>query len=304
ALNWWVPALAAKRSKAWDRSRVQIAISFEGQSVDGRTRWEHQTEEEHGQMLDEFLKFHAPILSQLSSLPPLFLETRSTSQRPTACFSRGVAGLLSIRYDMKVPQAGKREVAQFRAELRDAVPRVAGRQGEGGPRVERKAQVLLVRRRTDQPRCITNLGLLERSLQRHPRAISRGMHMETLSLLEQFSLVSKTDVLVGAHGAGLSWLVAMPPGSAVVEAMPAKLPGYIICIESWDQSRNLRDSIYGGLAHLAGQHHICMKGNYSDSYAFTVTETVDNFREHPIELPLGAALRRISEAVTMALASR
>lgn len=47
--------------------------------------------------------------------------------------------------------------------------------------------------------------------------------------------------------------------------MPSGLPGYVVCVESWDQPRNLRHSIYGGLAHLAGQHHACVRGNATEA---------------------------------------
>ena len=101
----------------------------------------------------------------------------------------------------------------------------------------------------------------------------------------------QASVLLGAHGAGLAWMVAMEPGSFVVELMPASLPGYIACVETWDHLRNARHSIYGGLAHVAGQQHICIKGNG------TVSFEVENFREKSFEVPLAVVLRRIHEAM-------
>jgi len=41
-----------------------------------------------------------------------------------------------------------------------------------------------------------------------------------MSPLEQVVLLSQTDVLIGQHGAGLSNLIWMPPGAAVIEIQP------------------------------------------------------------------------------------
>merc|ERR1712194_509166 len=89
--------------------------------------------------------------------------------------------------------------------------------------------------------------------------------LEMLSLLGQFELVAGSDIMLGAHGAGLAWIVALPEGSAVLEAMPMNLPRHVICIDGWNHLRNLRDTIYGGLALLTGQHHICLTGNRSSA---------------------------------------
>merc|ERR1712179_322220 len=109
--------------------------------------------------------------------------------------------------------------------------------------------------------------------------------MEVLSLVKQFAVVVRTDILAGAHGAGLAWLVAMPRWSAVVELMPSILPKFFACVEGWDSPSNLRDSIYGGLAHLANQHHICLRGQMPSVGADQrVSHDFVNFRDYPIHL--------------------
>merc|ERR1712187_565417 len=124
---------------------------------------------------------------------------------------------------------------------------------------------------------------------------ARVQIMDRLSLLDQFALVSVSNLLLGAHGAGLAWLVAMPLGSAVLEAMPLHLPRHVLCVDSWNHPRNLRDTIYGGLAHLSGQHHICLTGNGSAADR-TRSQLVINFRDHIIDLPIAKSLWRIREA--------
>eukprot|EP00438_Fugacium_kawagutii_P012318 Skav221949 [mRNA] locus=scaffold195:529150:532846:- [translate_table: standard] len=63
----------------------------------------------------------------------------------------------------------------------------------------------------------------------------------------------EADVMVGAHGAGLAWMVAMDPGSAVAELMPERLPGYVACVEGWDHPRNLRHSALAQADNEGGQ---------------------------------------------------
>ena len=84
------------------------------------------------------------------------------------------------------------------------------------------------------------------------------------------------------------------PGSAVVELMPGNLPRFVMCVETWDHLRNQRHSIYGGLALLSGQHHICVPGNTS-----LADHEVRNFREELIYLPLRAVGQAILQAVAI-----
>ncbi|CAK9097064.1 unnamed protein product [Durusdinium trenchii] len=239
-----------------------------------------------GEDVLKFLGFHQSILQALTPHPVTFLA----HSRDETCFQRGTVGFRSFRYDMKDPQMGQQEVALFRRALARAAE---GGHGAKPRRASTQRLVLMIRRAKGQPRHISNLGQLEASLRRsRSRWVVEGRALESLSLLEQFSLASQADVLVGAHGAGLAWMVAMHPGSAVTELMPPTLPGYIACIETWDHPRNLRHGIYGGLAHTVGQHHICLRGNAT---ALADPFEVDNFRERSFEIPLKVVLRRIHE---------
>merc|ERR1739845_101058 len=77
------------------------------------------------------------------------------------------------------------------------------------PEAQAAMQVLLVQRRHDEPRWISNLERLRDALHRQHSLAVRVQVMDGLSLFDQFALVSASNVLLGAHGAGLSWLVAM-----------------------------------------------------------------------------------------------
>ncbi|CAE8606522.1 unnamed protein product, partial [Polarella glacialis] len=75
----------------------------------------------------------------------------------------------------------------------------------------------------------------------------------------QWALVSQADVLLGPHGAGLSWAAFMPPGSILVELMPhMQVLNQQLCRSSaWDSTPMYA---YGGLALLLGLRHICLVG--------------------------------------------
>ena len=98
--------------------------------------------------------------------------------------------------------------------------------------------------------------------------------------------------LEGLSGSSLECILLL--GSAVVELMPGNLPRFVMCMESWDHLRNQRHSIYGGLAMLAGQHHVCVRGNTS-----LADHEVRNFREELIYLPLPSVAQAILQAVAI-----
>lgn len=60
-------------------------------------------------------------------------------------------------------------------------------------------------------------GELEARLFRATGLKMVSVRLERLSVEEQFSLVQRTRVLVGNHGAGLTWAAMLPPGGTVVE---------------------------------------------------------------------------------------
>ena len=312
ALHWWVPALAEKRSRGLRREEVRIILAFEGCRADGSPWWLEDGQEEwpkrgddDDDVMAEFLAFHEPITSVLSAAPPILLHVRP--RRPI-CFPSGVAGTPSFRYDLQAPQVTAQGMELFRAEVAAAAPTSPGALADPGARRPGLVRVLLLQREAEQARWISNLEGVQRVLRGCERSGPRPIRsvvqdMASLPLLAQFALAADSDVLIGAHGAGLAWLVAMPDGAAVLEVMPRSLPRHIVCVESWDHARNLRDGIYGGLARVAGRHHICLTSNESSAEAAAMVPSdepwVDNFRHRQVEVPLASFARRFREAVAM-----
>eukprot|EP00435_Cladocopium_sp_Y103_P070837 s46_g36.t1 len=287
ALHWWVPALALKEERGWLATELQVVIVFDNQPRHGEARWDIQRPQ--SETVVTFATFHQPILRALSAHPVLVLAHVTEK----ICFQQGTVGFRSFRYDMKEPQMSRQHLALFRRALALHAGVTLAK--------ETQCEVLIINRAAGRPRHISNLHLLTARLQlsrlgRGPRFQVLSRALESHSLLEQFALASQADVLVGAHGAGLAWMVAMNPGSAVLELMPENLPGYVACVDSWDHPRNLRHSIYGGLAHFVGQHHICIKGNGTMPPSFEV----NNFREKSFEIPLQLTARRVHEGLAPA----
>jgi capsular polysaccharide biosynthesis protein len=56
--------------------------------------------------------------------------------------------------------------------------------------------------------------------QQEPKAILTPLYLESLSLKQQLEHVAYLDILVGMHGAGLSHVLFMKPGSVLVELAP------------------------------------------------------------------------------------
>lgn len=302
ALHWWVPALAFKHERGWSSRDIRLALVLHGREASGEARWSVAME-------GEFATFNEPILSILSAVPPLYLGRPNAR---TACFSYAVAGVRSFRYDLQAPETTTSDVAAFRLEAAKGIGlRLETRAGPAvqaaslqAPSLQAPSQLLIVQRGLHGARWISNLADVEVALRSDSRVLEIGIRihvqiMERLPLLKQLELVMGADILAGAHGAGLAWLVAMPHGSAVLEAMPSELPSYVLCVEGWDHPSNIRDGIYGGLARLAGQHHTCLRGNGSAG-----TYAVVNFREHPIQLPVAGFVDRVIQAIDVVSADR
>jgi EGF domain-specific O-GlcNAc transferase len=72
-----------------------------------------------------------------------------------------------------------------------------------------------------------------------PSVTIRAVDFAGMSFAEQLKIVRKTDVLVGVHGAGMTHVLFLPPGSAAVEIFPPELVY----------------PVYRNLAKLMGMHY-------------------------------------------------
>ncbi|CAJ1357678.1 unnamed protein product, partial [Effrenium voratum] len=82
---------------------------------------------------------------------------------------------------------------------------------------------------------------------------------------EQLRMAARMRLLFGAHGDGLSWSVFMGPGSAVLEAVPARGAGFQACAEGANANPF---GIFGGVARLAEVAHLCFLNEASKVSTF------------------------------------
>ncbi|MGE9296467.1 MAG: glycosyltransferase family 61 protein [Puniceicoccales bacterium] len=74
-----------------------------------------------------------------------------------------------------------------------------------------------ISRRQARKRKLENQDAVEAILEKHG---FENVVMESLSMTEQLKLMAETSVLCALHGAGLSHMLAMPPGGTVIEIQP------------------------------------------------------------------------------------
>ncbi|CUG82572.1 membrane-associated protein, putative [Bodo saltans] len=85
----------------------------------------------------------------------------------------------------------------------------------GPARQCRKYRLTMIDRR-GKTRRLTNVPTLV-DIALRKGFIAESVALETLPIREQLRLITSTDVLMGMHGNGMTWLQFLPPGSAVVE---------------------------------------------------------------------------------------
>ena len=96
--------------------------------------------------------------------------------------------------------------------------------------------------------------------------------LEALTFEEQVRVLRRAGVFVSAHGAGMTNVLWMPTGSAVVEAFPSKVWQY---------------NLYGEIARNAGLFHQSVHGNVSgEAYGEAGRTPVDCLDHMPCNVGL------------------
>ncbi|CAI5458700.1 unnamed protein product [Closterium sp. Yama58-4] len=113
-------------------------------------------------------------------------------------------------------------------ERRHALARVVIRQGDEvlnaalrGYDFERKLEVTVVER--EEQRTVSNMGEVAWHVKDlFPRQLTNQYHLADSPLLEQMALFQHTALFISMHGASLSNLIFLPPGSTILELFPFK----------------------------------------------------------------------------------
>jgi len=217
----------------------------------------------------------AGLLQLLTASPPVLF--RSIQRR---CFGRLLWGHAEFRADRelrsRVPgrAAGRAEVQLFREALRhrhgwdldlfakDYWKDAEGAGGSLAALAEEPVAVLLVQREEPDLRLFEDLeGLAAAGLEplaRKGEAVWRiSDDLPQRSVVQQAAILAGTDVLVGAVGAALAWLVVMRPGGQVLEWLPRGVPPSLYrCSEAWNADYL---GMFGGLGRLADVDHVCLR---------------------------------------------
>ncbi|CAI5482264.1 unnamed protein product [Closterium sp. Yama58-4] len=113
-------------------------------------------------------------------------------------------------------------------ERTHALARVVIRQGDEvlnaalrGYDFERKLEVTVVER--EEQRTVSNMGEVAWHVKDlFPRHVTNQYHLADSPLLEQMALFQHTALFISMHGASLSNLIFLPPGSSILELFPLK----------------------------------------------------------------------------------
>ncbi|POS81518.1 DUF563 domain-containing protein [Diaporthe helianthi] len=97
-------------------------------------------------------------------------------------------------------------------------------------------------------------GLMKKIHAQHPGHAINVVDLALMGKREQIALLQSTDVLVGHHGAGLSYVMFMRPDSAVVEILPP-----------FFSSRGFRT-----IARMRGLVHFIGRAMWKEEYLYTV----------------------------------
>ena len=77
----------------------------------------------------------------------------------------------------------------------------------------------------------------------------RGIQIDTLPMNSQLQLISETDILIGMHGAGLSFTLFLPPHAGLIEMYPTYWPTANRHFRAMAQWRHLHYSVWANKDH-------------------------------------------------------
>ncbi|CAK0795072.1 unnamed protein product, partial [Prorocentrum cordatum] len=274
-VHWLVPAVARLHGDPRLRRRVPgevlLLLLYQGYTFqEGKLEYAPPPAEdlaalaEQARELEAWTVQYAPLLRLLTAAPPVLF--RGVRRR---CFEPLLWGHANMRADRELAQpgaVGPAEVDVFRGALgaargADLEALAAGFWGRAAA-AEGPPAVLLVQRDLKDLRAFEDLAGLAAAglapLQARGEATWRAVDdLGRQPLLFQAGVFRSADVLIGAVGAPLAWMVVMRPGSQVLEWLPEGVPPTLYrCSEAWNADAL---GMFGGLGRLARVDHVCLR---------------------------------------------
>lgn len=180
------------------------------------------------------------------------------STAKSMCYTRGVLDKVYLK-DLVGDQA-----RNYSGALLDALEVV-----RGPPRQCRKYRLTMIDRR-GKTRTLTNVPQLV-DIATRKGFIAQSVALETLPIREQLRLITSTDVLMGMHGNGMTWLQFLPPGSAVVELIGVWYTPYALL---WGH-KHFHSSMKNNMAFKKGGEFVPFQHNETE-----VGELLDQVLEY------------------------
>jgi len=293
-VHWLVPAVARLHRDSsimkYVPHSVDLILAFAGYSFtetppelfpsegtrDQPQEMQKPTPRDPKVLLEAFAKLQQPFLQLLSSDPPQCLELIRHK-----CYQKLLWGHPEMRADReltRVGAVGRGDLDLFRVVLKKWYGRSmeSSAQSFWGITPEswekRPITIAMTQRDVGHGRSFYNVNRLTavglEPLAVKGRAIWRlAGYLGKLPLVDQAAIFSSADVMVGAVGAALGWLIVMRPGATVLEWLPQGVPPMLYrCSEAWNA-----DSLgmFGGLGRLSGVNHVCLR---SESQAVSMSD--------------------------------
>jgi len=185
-------------------------------------------------------------------------------------YSRVIVGLPAVRYTLQIPRMACAQVASVK-EFVESTPNfralAAQRLQSQHGRPSGRKVLSFIQRTPKEGRVLQNLTEVIRAMEANVN-ISRGLDVRIVRGLskgwpwtQQYHAIRTSDIIVSVGGAALGWLWALPHGGAAIELRSAGSPIWLTCSERWDVDWR---EMFGGLARLAGVHHICVRPHAVD----------------------------------------
>eukprot|EP00397_Hematodinium_sp_SG-2012_P020523 GEMP01021148.1.p1 GENE.GEMP01021148.1~~GEMP01021148.1.p1 ORF type:complete len:651 (+),score=148.17 GEMP01021148.1:68-2020(+) len=247
SMQWWASAFANKPPNT-----DTLAVVFtRGIVVEADARQPRLPK----RLLENWRAFHKPILDLIA--PRVIFPNYLCNWTLSICFPRGqFGGVIPLFTDEDLHRrAGRSAIQKLRATFIAPTHRPSG---------------VVVINRAGEPRAFANFPAVMRDL--HTLVDTTVRYYDQLrdvgNIVDQLRAVASARILVGAHGAGLTWAVFMEShplhqASCLIEIFPPGSANTICQFDAWDANNF---TIYGGMARIAGVRHVCIGGDTAENW--------------------------------------
>ena len=307
-VHWVLPALVMRSEMFGNEQSIHVAIWYNN-NLNTDVFSEYDFDHAPGHFLWKSSDYHTfrqhkMASSWFSILGVDDIFELEQIQVPRRCYNRAVFGRLDMRVD--------RHTSSERSDVlsvsdSDAVRRrfvahplyiesfglMSWRTSKPSTGTTGK-RLVIVQRSFEDGRRFVGIGDLVAAIQQVDTSVDvRVLNLGDYSLIAQAGWIGESDISLGAHGAGLSWVVFARPGSVLIELVPGDvLNMFYFCPERWGGNSI---GIYGGFSRFRKQTYICLKMVTRNIWA--VAEG-SQWRDFPFVVDVPKVVKYIRQALT------